>query len=250
MIILKSQEEIAIMREAGRLVALTLEYVRNRVIAGVTTAELDAAAEEFLRKQGGIPAFKGYQGFPATLCISVNDEIIHGIPSSRRLAEGDIVGLDMGAQYQGFCGDSAITVPVGEISQEAKRLLEVTNCALHEGIKMACPGNRISDIGRAIQDTVEAAGYSIVKDFVGHGIGRRVHESPNVPNFVDHSDMRSARLKVGMTIAIEPMVNVGGDEVRIMRDNWTAKTKDGSLSAHFEHTVAITSEGPQILTLT
>lgn len=250
MIVLKSSEEIAKMRRAGSVVATVLQSIKELVKPGVTTREIDAHAEELILGFGAKPMFKGYNGFPACACISVNDEIIHGIPSSRRLTEGDIVGIDLGAQLDGFCGDSAVTLPVGKISDEAEKLLKVTKEALFKGIESAVVGNRVRDISRSVQTYVESNGFSVVKDFVGHGIGRRLHEAPNVPNFVEFGEERSERLRAGMVIAIEPMVNVGSDEVVIMRDNWTAKTIDGSLSAHFEHTVAITEDGPQILTLT
>lgn len=249
MIVLKSEEEIAKMRRAGKVVGMVLRSIKNMIAPGITTKELDEHAEAMIREHGANPIFKGYNGFPASACISINDEIIHGIPSSRRLTEGDIVGVDLGAKLDGFCGDSAVTFPVGRITDEAVKLLRVTEEALFEGIRMAVVGNRVRDISKAVQTHVESNGFSVVKDFVGHGIGRNVHEPPNVPNYVERGEERSERLRAGMVIAIEPMVNVGSADVRILRDNWTAVTVDRSLSAHFEHTVAITIDGPQILTL-
>jgi methionine aminopeptidase, type I len=246
LIILKSESEIAAMRKAGRVVAQAHALVRERLRPGVTTADIDSWVEEFLRRQGAVSAFKGYQGYPACTCTSVNDEVVHGIPGPRVLEEGDIVSVDIGAFVDGFCGDMAWTYPVGQVSELAQKLLRVTEEALMKGIEQAVAGNRLSDIGHAVQTHVEAAGFSVVKSFVGHGIGRSMHEAPQVPNFGRPG--RGPRLKVGMTLAIEPMVNVGTDEVRILDDNWTAVTADGSLSAHFEHTVAVREGYAEILT--
>ncbi|MCR4425411.1 MAG: type I methionyl aminopeptidase [Firmicutes bacterium] len=247
MIVLKTPSEIARMRRAGRLVAQVLESLGEHIKAGVTTETLDRMAETMIREAGAQPAFLGYRGFPATICASVNDVIVHGIPNGRPLAEGDIVGVDIGVVVDGFYGDAAMTFPVGRISAEAERLLEVTRGALSAAIEHARPGKRLGDISHAIQEHVEAAGFSVVRDFVGHGIGRNMHEEPQVPNFGEPGV--GVRLKPGMVLAIEPMVNAGRHEVRIMQDNWTARTCDGRLSAHFEHTVAVTENGPEVLTL-
>ena len=247
MIILKTPEEIEIMAQASKLVAETLEALKKEVRPGVTTEQLDRFAEEFILARGGRPAFKGYRNYPKTLCASVNEQVVHGIPSKRPLKEGDIVGLDLGAIVGGFYGDAAMTVAVGTVSPEAARLIKVTEEALYLGIEQAVVGNRLSDISHAIQRHVEAAGYSVVTDFVGHGIGRQLHEEPQVPNYGKPG--QGPRLQYGMVLAIEPMVNMGGSAVRILEDQWTAVTKDGSLSAHFEHTIAIRPSGPaRILT--
>lgn len=247
---LKSSEEIEKMRCASRIVAEVLEALRNQVKPGATTAELDRFAEKFILERGGKPAFKGYQVrdrvYQHTLCVSVNDAVVHGIPSNRVLKEGDIVGLDLGVIVDGYYGDAAITVPVGTISAEADRLLKVTEEALHKGIAQAVVGNRISDIGHAVQAHAEAAHFSVVTDFVGHGIGRRLHEEPQVPNYGEPG--KGPRLKPGMALAIEPMVNMGRSETTHLEDGWTAVTRDGSLSAHFEHTIVVTEQGPRILT--
>ncbi len=247
MIILKSPQEIALMREAGRITALALQELSRRIRPGITTAELNRYAEEFLEKAGAKPAFLGYHGFPASICASVNNEVVHGIPGLRRLEEGDIISIDMGAVYRGYYGDAAATFPVGEISEEARRLLEVTEKALYEGISKAVVGNRVGDISAAVQSYVERHGFHVVRDYVGHGIGRSMHEEPQVPNFGKPGV--GPRLQPGMVLAIEPMVNVGTHEVVVMPDGWTVVTKDGSLSAHFEHTVLITEGEPEILTL-
>jgi len=247
MIILKTPEEIEVMAKASKLVAETLEFLKTHVRPGVTTEELDRLAEEFIRSRGGRPAFKGYRNYPKTLCISVNDQVVHGIPSKRVLKEGDIVGLDLGAVVDGFYGDAAVTVAVGAISEETAKLLCVTEEALYAGINQAVVGNRLSDISHAVQERAEAAGFSVVTDFVGHGIGRQLHEEPQVPNYGKPG--QGPRLQAGMVLAIEPMVNMGTSEVRVLDDQWTAVTKDGSLSAHFEHTIAIQPSGPpRILT--
>ena len=252
MILLKSKDEIDHMRRANLIVAETLVEVRAHVRPGVSTAELDALAEELTRKKGALPAFKGYtvagRAFPASICISINDEVVHGIPSRRRvLREGDIVGLDFGVCYRGYYGDAAMTVPVGRVSAEAERLMEVTRAALAAGIEAIHAGGHVGDISGAIQDTAEAAGYSLVREFVGHGIGRSLHEDPQVPNY--RTGARGVRLQEGLVLAIEPMVCAGGPEVYVKDDGWTAATRDGRLSAHFEHSVAVTGNGPYILSL-
>ena len=250
MITLKTPAEIAVMRKASQIVAEILEELAAKVRPGVTTGELDALAEELTLKKGARPAFKGYKPgdvvYPKTLCVAVNEEIVHGIPGGRKLKEGEIIGLDFGVVYQGFYGDSARTVPVGQISESAKRLLKVTREALYAGIAQAKAGNRISDIGRAVQEVAESAGFSVVTDFAGHGIGRRLHEEPQVPNYF-RAGMPNPRLREGMALAIEPMVNEGSPDLEILSDGWTAVTADGKLSAHFEHSIAITDNGPEIL---
>jgi len=247
MIYRKTATEIATMQEGGRSVAMILERMKEVVKPGITTSMIEEEAERMAISLGVVPAFKGYNGYPSAICVSVNDEVVHGIPSSKRvLAEGDIVGLDFGAFYEGFYSDAAITLPVGKLVEETQRLLDVTSIALYKGIAAAMAGNRIGDIAHAIQAYVEKNGFSIVKVFVGHGIGKNLHEEPQVPNFGE--PQWGVRLKEGMTLAIEPMVNAGGDQVRVLEDGWTAVTTDGSLSAHFEHTVAITDGDPMILT--
>lgn len=242
----KSAEEIELMRESARLVALTLRLLRSLIRPGIVTCDLDRQAEEFIRSHGAIPAFKGYRGFPASICTSVNSEVVHGIPSSRVLRDGDIISIDVGVLKNGYYGDGAETFPVGEISTEASRLLEVTQKALMAGISCAKDGNRVVDISRAIQTTVEEAGFSVVTDLVGHGIGQQMHEEPQIPNFVTPGE--SPLLFSGMTLAIEPMVNLGRSEVVVASDGWTFVTKDGKLSAHFEHTVVIRQDAGEILT--
>ena len=247
---LKSSDEIDKMGRAARIVAEVLEALRHQIKPGVTTEELDRFAETFILDRGGQPAFKGYQVrdkvYQHTLCVSVNETVVHGIPSDRVLEEGDIVGLDVGVVVEGYYGDAAITVPVGAISEQVKRLLQVTEEALHKGIAQAVVGNRISDISHAVQAHAEAANFSVVTEFVGHGIGRRLHEEPQVPNYGEPG--KGPRLKPGMTLAIEPMVNMGRPETAHLADGWTAVTRDGSLSAHFEHTIVVTETGPRILT--
>jgi methionyl aminopeptidase len=238
MITLKSAQEIAFMRQAGRIVAETLQELGKRISPGVTTGELNKFAEDFIREAGGVPAFLNYQGFPASICASVNNEVVHGIPGLRILENGDIISIDVGAFYHGYCGDSACTFPVGEISAEAERLLAVTKKSLEMGIEKAVSGNRIGDIGAAIQTFVEDNGFSVVRAFVGHGIGQEMHEAPQVPNFGRPG--YGPRLEPGMTLAIEPMVNAGTYDVAIMPNKWTVVTKDGSLSAHFEHSILAT----------
>lgn len=249
MISLKSPREIDIMRRANVVVAEVLQALKGRVTPGVTTLELDALAEEITLEKNAIPAFKGYSVagriFPRCLCVSINEEIVHGIPSNRPLRDGDIVGLDYGVIYDGFYGDSAVTVGVGKVSEEAARLMAVTEQALYKGIEQLHAGKRLGDLGFAVQQTAESAGYSVVRAFVGHGIGKKLHEEPPVPNYGEPD--RGVRLREGMVLAIEPMVNAGGYEVEIKEDGWTAVTKDGSLAAHFEHSVAVTRNGPVIL---
>jgi methionyl aminopeptidase len=247
MVIFKSQNEIDRIRKASQIVARTLNLLESHVQPGISTRELDQIAESEIRKAGAIPAFKGYRGFPATLCVSINEEVVHGIPSDRKLKEGDIVGLDLGCIWDGFYGDAAKTYPVGEISEEAKRLLETTEKSLLIGIDQARVGNRIGDIGYAVQTLAESSGYSVVRDFVGHGIGRSLHEDPQVPNYGNRG--QGPRIKAGMVIAIEPMVCQGRADVEVLADNWTAVTRDGSLAAHFEHSIAITDNGPEILSV-
>ncbi len=235
------------MREAGRLVGEVLTLLSSAVAPGVTTADLDAMAEKTIRAAGAQPAFKGYHGYPATICASVNDEVIHGIPSGRRvLDEGDVISIDVGAVLNGYFGDSAVTLPVGHITEEAATLLRVTEEALYKAIEQARPGNRVSDLGHAVQRHVEAYGFSVVKEFVGHGIGQQMHEEPQVPNYGEPG--RGPRLAEGMVLAIEPMVNAGRAAVKVLGDGWTAVTRDHSLSAHFEHTVAVTGGDPWVLT--
>ncbi|MBH0202867.1 MAG: type I methionyl aminopeptidase [Nitrospira sp.] len=246
MIILKTPAEIAVMAEASRVVAESLAMVRKAVCLGISTEELDQIAEEAIRVRGAIPAFKGYRNYPKTLCVSVNEQVVHGIPSKRKLKEGDIIGLDLGAIVGGFYGDSAVTVAVGRISEGTAKLVQVTEEALYIGIKQAVVGNRLTDISNAVQRHVESAGFSVVTEFVGHGIGRQLHEEPQVPNYGKPG--QGPRLQPGMVLAIEPMVNMGRSAVRVLEDRWTAVTVDGSLSAHFEHTIAIQPSGtPRIL---
>jgi methionyl aminopeptidase len=246
---IKSTREIEIMRQANIIVAEILKELKQTVAPGVTTLELDAIAEELTLKKKALPAFKGYavagRVFPRCLCVSINEEIVHGIPSNRALKEGDIVGLDFGVIYNGFYGDSAITVGVGKVSDDAQRLMAVTELSLYKGIEQLQEGKRLGDLGAAVQKTAEDAGYSVVRVFVGHGIGKRLHEEPPVPNYGEPD--RGLRLKEGMVLAIEPMLNAGSHEVEIKEDGWTAVTKDGSLAAHFEHSVAITKDGPYVL---
>lgn len=247
MLYTRNREEIAAIGAAAQLVAMTLEALGAAVRPGVTTAELDQLAESFIRDHGARPAFKGYRGFPASICPSVNAEVVHGIPGPRVLSEGDIVGIDVGVEKEGFYGDAARTFPVGAVSAEAVRLLEVTEQALMLGIAQAKSGNRIGDISHAVQAHVETNGFSVVRALVGHGIGREMHEEPAVPNFGPPG--RGVRLMTGLVLAIEPMVNVGGPEVVTLDDGWTVRTKDGTLSAHFEHTVAVGTDGPEILSV-
>jgi methionyl aminopeptidase len=245
-IIIKSEEEVRKVARACRIVARTLAELGEMVAPGVRTEELARRAEESIGSQGGVPAFKGYRGYPASICTSVNEQVVHGIPSGRRLEEGDILSIDLGVLMEGFYGDAAVTLPVGEISPEAARLLAVTEEALYLGLRAVRAGARVSDIGSAVQRHVESHGYSVVRTFVGHGIGKSLHEEPQIPNY--GAPGRGPRLREGMTLAIEPMVTMGGPDVAILRDGWTAVTADGSLAAHFEHTVAVTDGEPLILT--
>ena len=247
MIVCKSPAELGKMRAANQLVAQILEDLAAMVAPGVTTAHLDAVAEAKVRAAGAEPAFKGYRGYPATLCASVNEQVVHGIPSATPLVSGDIVSLDMGVKLDGYYGDSAVTVPVGAVSEDVRALLRVTQEALAKGIVQVKIGGRVSDIGHAIQAYVEAHGFSVVREFVGHGIGASLHEEPQIANYGEPG--RGPRLAEGMTLAIEPMVNMGRPAVKVLADGWTAVTKDGSLSAHFEHTVAVTKDGPLVLTM-
>lgn len=246
MIIFKSEREIQQLREAGRIVALALRAVRQAVAPGVTTKDLDDVARELITSHGAIPTFKGYQGYPGNICTSINEEVVHGIPGHKRLQEGDIVSVDCGATYNGYVGDSAVTIPVGKIDPVSEHLLRITEESLYKGIAAATVGNRLSDISNAVQVHVEAAGLSVVRDYVGHGVGRNMHEDPQIPNYGDPG--HGPLLKSGMTLAIEPMVNVGTYKVRSLKDGWTVVTADGKRSAHFEHSIAITPEGPLILT--
>jgi len=245
MIILKTPDEIAVMAKASRVVAEALAVLKSAVKAGITTDELDRLAESEIRARGAIPAFKGYRNYPKTLCASVNEQVVHGIPSKRVLKEGDIIGLDLGAIVGGFYGDSAVTVPVGRIDEKTATLVRVTEESLTLAIEQATVGNRLSDVSHAVQRHVEAAGFSVVTEFVGHGIGRQLHEEPQVPNYGRPG--QGPRLQAGMVLAIEPMVNMGGAAVRVLEDRWTAVTVDGSLSAHFEHTIAIQPSGPALV---
>ncbi len=248
MVILKSPSEIEKIRQSNVIVAEILEILRQKVDPGTDTLKLNEISEELALDRNARPAFKGYRGYPYSLCASVNQQVVHGFPCKRPLEEGDILSMDFGIFYQGYYGDAAVTVPVGNISSVAQRLIETTKEALFLGIEQAAPGKRLSDISHAIQSRAEAAGFSVVRKFVGHGIGKALHEDPQVPNY--GTPGMGIRLKPGMVIAIEPMVNVGGYEVKTLEDGWTTVTKDGSLSAHFEHTVAITEEGPVILSAT
>lgn len=246
MIILKSKREIEIMREAGRVVAETHAFLKEVIKPGITTKELDTLAENFIRSKNAIPGFKGYGGFPGTICASVNEEVVHGIPSMRELKEGDIISIDIGSIVDGYYGDSAKTYPVGKISEENQKLIDVTRESFYKGIEFAKLGYRLSDISHAIQTYVEENRFSVVTDYVGHGIGRNMHEEPPIPNFGPAG--KGPRLQEGMVLAIEPMVNIGTRKVKVLSDNWTVVTLDKKNSAHYEHTIAITSDGPEILT--
>ena len=245
-IIIKSDQEIAIMRQAGRIVATVLEVLKSQVRAGMKTEELDSIAAKELKRLGAKSSFKGYRGFPANLCVSVNDEIVHGIPGEQVLQDGDIVSLDFGAIFDGFQGDSAVTVGVGDVSPQAERLMETTEGALRAGIAVACAGARLGDVSAAIQQYAESREYSVVREYTGHGIGREMHEEPQIPNF--GLPGQGPVLKKGMTLALEPMVNIGDWRTRLGDNRWTVFTSDGSLSAHFEHTIAITGAEPEVLT--
>ncbi|MEL3973449.1 type I methionyl aminopeptidase [Rossellomorea oryzaecorticis] len=246
MIICKTPREIEIMRQAGRIVALTHAELQKYISPGITTNELDAIAEKFIRKHDAIPSFKGYNGFRGSICASVNNELVHGIPGDRVLKDGDIISIDIGAKYNGYHGDSAWTYPVGKIDDETRKLLDVTEESLYLGLKEAKPGERLSNISHSIQTFVEANGFSIVREYVGHGVGQDLHEDPQIPHYGPPN--KGPRLKPGMVLAIEPMVNAGSRYVRTLSDNWTVVTVDDKMCAHFEHTIAITEEGYEILT--
>lgn len=246
MILLKNTEDIKLLHKANIVVAQTLQELKKHIKPGVTTEMLDKISEDFIRSKNGTPAFKGYRGYPASLCISINEEVVHGIPGKRELKRGDIVSLDIGVLLDGYYGDAALTVGVGPVSPEAQKLIRVTEESLYRGIERARVGNRLSDVSAAIQTHVEAHGFNVVRDFVGHGIGRNLHEDPQIPNFYTPSAY-NPRLKEGMVFALEPMVNQGTYRVKVLEDGWTAVTRDGKLSAHFEHTIAVTGNGPWIL---
>ena len=248
-ITIKSPAEIELMRQAGRITAGARSIARQAIADGVTTKEIDKAVNEFIRKSGAIPTFKGYGGFPGSACISVNDVVIHGIPGKRIVHNGDIVSVDVGATFKGYVGDCAGTYPCGEVSEEAKKLMEVTRQSFFEGLKFAKVGYRVNDIGAAIQEYVESFGFSVVREFVGHGVGRDLHEAPEVPNYKVRLPSGNPRLVPGMTLAIEPMVNVGDWHVKVLDDEWTTVTADGSLAAHYENTIVITDGEPEILTM-
>ena len=250
-ITIKSPRELDLMREAGKVVASAKQAVKDAIRPGVTSMEMDAVAEEVIRKHGAIPSFKGYKPtpskpFPATICFSFNEEIVHGIPGNRKIKSGDIVSVDFGAIVEGFHGDSAFTIAVGEVSEETERLISATKIALEKGISEAKEGARLTDISHAVQSYAESEGFSVVREYVGHGIGRSLHEEPQVPNYGKPG--RGPKLKVGMTLAIEPMLNVGTWQTKALDDGWTVVTADGELSAHYEHTIAVTENGPEILT--
>ncbi len=246
MIILKSPRELELIRQANQIVAETHLYLAEKIMTGISTYEIDRLGEEFIRGRGAIPSFKGYRGYPASVCISINEEVVHGIPSKKRMVkEGDLVSLDIGAFYQGFHGDAARSLGVGKVGPEVQRLIETTEQSFYSGIDQALVGNRLSDISHAIQQFAEARGYSVVREYVGHGIGRKMHEAPQIPNF--GLPGRGPLLKAGMTLAIEPMLNTGSYQVKVLNDRWTVVTADASLSAHYENTIAISADGPIIL---
>ncbi|MGD8561436.1 MAG: type I methionyl aminopeptidase [Desulfarculaceae bacterium] len=247
MIKIKSPDEMELMRESNRVVAQVLEAITEEAAPGVTTAALDRLAEDLCRQSGAEPAFKGYRGFPFALCCSVNEQVVHGFPSDHALKAGDILSVDFGTLLNGFYGDAATTLAIGRVNKQARELMDATRSALEAGIKKMRPGNRLGDVSAAVQEVAEKAGFSVVRQFVGHGIGRELHEDPQVPNYGQSG--KGPELRPGMVIAIEPMVNVGTWEVKVLDDGWTAVTADGELSAHFEHTVAITEDGPRILSL-
>ena len=247
MIVLKTDREIGYMRDAGKIVGQTLQELKKAIVPGVTTLELDRIADQYIRHAGAIPAFKGYGGFPANICTSVNEQVVHGIPGSRQLNSGDVISLDVGTKLNRYYGDAAITVPVGDVDDELLNLLTVTEKSLYKGIEKAIKGNRLSDISHAVQLHAESHGYGVVRDYVGHGIGQRMHEDPQIPNYGPPG--RGPLLKNGMVLAIEPMINLGTPEVEVLADDWTVVTADGKISAHFEHTVAVTDGEPLILTL-
>ena len=252
MISLKSSKEIDLMKRAGEILALVFDSLKQAAVPGVTTAELDRIAEEVIKSKGAIPSFKGYPGYggapkyPASICASVNDEVIHGIPNDRKLQSGDIISIDIGAIYKGYHGDAARTFPIGNVSEKAQKLIQVTEQSFYEGMNSAVAGNRIVDISAAVQRYAERKGFSVVREYVGHGIGREMHEAPQIPNYITRE--RGPRLENGMTLAIEPMVNAGGAGVKLLENLWTVVTSDGSLSAHYENTIAVTDNGPLILT--
>ncbi|HWO94794.1 MAG TPA: type I methionyl aminopeptidase [Bacillus sp. (in: firmicutes)] len=246
MIICKTPREIAIMREAGRIVALTHQELKKHIQPGITTKELDVIAEKFIREHDAIPSFKGYNGFRGSICASVNEELVHGIPGSRKLKDGDIISIDIGAKYNGYHGDSAWTYSVGNIDEETQKLLEVTEQSLYKGLEQAKPGDRLSNISHAIQTFVEAHNFSIVREYVGHGVGQDLHEDPQIPHYGPPN--KGPRLRPGMVLAVEPMVNAGSRYVKTLADDWTVVTVDGKMCAHFEHTIAITETGYEILT--
>jgi len=246
MIIIKSDKEIKGIKESSKILSLTFEYINDIIREGMKTKALDKEIEEFIKKNKAYPAFKGYRGFPASSCISINEVVIHGIPDDRKIKEGDIVGIDVGVKYHGFFSDAAYTFGIGKLKEEAKKLISVTKTALYNAIQKMKKDNRVGDISNAIQKTAEDAGYNVVRDFVGHGVGKNLHEDPAVPNFGEKGV--GLRLKNGMTIAVEPMINAGSHKVKILGDNWTVVTEDGKLSAHFEHTILISETGAEILT--
>jgi methionyl aminopeptidase len=247
MIVLKTGREISYMRDAGKIVGQTLQELKKAIVPGIATVELDRIAEQYIRKSGAIPAFKGYSGFPANICTSINEQVVHGIPGSRQLKNGDVISIDIGTKLNRYYGDAAITVPVGDVDDEILKLLSVTEQALNKGIEQAVKGNRLSDISHAVQLHAESHGYGVVRDYVGHGIGQRMHEDPQIPNYGPPG--RGPLLKSGMTLAIEPMINLGSPDVEVLTDDWTVVTADGKISAHFEHSVAVTDGEPLILTL-
>jgi len=248
MIILKSPRELEIMRHANKIVAETHAFLAEKIEVGISTIEIDRLGEEYIRKQGATPSFKGYHGYPASVCVSINEEVVHGIPCKEIvLNEGDLVSLDIGAYYEGFHGDAARSFGIGRTSKETDKLIKVTEKSFHKGIEKACLGNRLTDISYEIQKYAEAQGFSVVRDYVGHGIGRQMHEAPQIPNFGPPN--RGPRLKVGMTLAIEPMINAGTYQVKSLKDGWTVVTVDGKLSSHYENTIAITDKGPEILSI-
>lgn len=248
MVSLKSPREIDLMKDAGRIVVLVLSKIKETARPGVTTADLDKVAERLIREEGAVPAFKGYRGFPANICISINEEVVHGIPGPRVLRSGDIVSVDVGVKLKEYYSDGAITIPVGQINEERERLLAVAQEALKRAIEKVKPGAKLKEVSAAIQETAESQGFSVVRKYVGHGIGRKMHEEPQVPNFVDSSFKLNLILKPGMTLAIEPMVNAGTYEVKTKKNGWTVVTADGRPSAHFEHTVALTANAAEVLT--
>lgn len=247
MVIIKSEQEIEKMKRACRAVMMILEDLRSMVIPGLSIRELESHAEKMAARSGGVPAFKGYHGYPSSICVSVNDVVIHGIPNTKEIRQGDLVGIDFGMLLDGYFGDAAITVPVGKISEEAGKLVKITKEALYRGIEKAIPGNRVGDISHAIQEHVEANGFSVIREFTGHGIGRALHEEPSIPNYGKQGT--GLPIEEGMTFALEPMVATGSFEVEVQADGWTVVTKDGGISAHFEHTIAIRQKGAEILTV-